>query len=240
MKFSHLLVVAVFLVTCSPKKDEPVVKNGIVTIYRDDRRVHKELSYKNDKLDGLSKEYHKNGNLYLETEWKDDIRHGITKQYYPSGKLYSETRYDSGRITGILKRYHKDGKLKAEVPYRLGEECLGLKEYILNGDPRPYYPSIVAKFDDKTKVDGIYYVKLSISERVYRVTFYRGELEDDCLHSKLERIYQPTNYEATFGYQLAPGGFMSRTDNFIAKIETITGNTLVVQKSVGISASRGY
>jgi antitoxin component YwqK of YwqJK toxin-antitoxin module len=35
------------------------IKNGIIKVYREDKiRLHKELSYKNDKLDGLSKIYH--------------------------------------------------------------------------------------------------------------------------------------------------------------------------------------
>ncbi|HMV08867.1 MAG TPA: hypothetical protein PK325_12890 [Cyclobacteriaceae bacterium] len=227
-----LSMIALLIGCNSPKKKEPesAVKNGIVTVYRDDGRLHKELSYKDGKLNGLSKVYHPNGKLYLETEWANDKRHGLTRQYFQSGILYSETYYDSGKITGVLKKYHKDGKLKAEMPYKNGVECAGLKEYILNGDPRPHYPEIVITTDNKIKTEGIYYLKFSVSERVHKATFYRGRLKDDCLHSELEKIYQPKDDEALLAYPVSDFQIIDQTDNFIAKIETIAGNVLVVEK----------
>jgi hypothetical protein len=241
MKYLHQTAIILLLIGCTPQKEtEPTFKNGIIKVYRDDRRLHKELAYKNDSLHGLSKVYHPNGKLYLETEWANNKRHGITKQYFQSGILYSETQYDSGRITGILRKYHKDGKLKAEVPYNKGIACAGLKEYLLNGEPRPYYPSIVIKTEDKIKTEGYYYLNFSISERVRKVTFYRGTLKDNCLHSELEKIYQPANDKAMLVYPMGRGQYVDQAENFIAKIETIAGNMLVVQKSFHVKIHREF
>ena len=243
MKVSHPFVIFILLISCSPSNKEfeiPAFKDGIIKVYRDDKRLHKELAYKNDTLHGLSKVYHPNGKLYLETEFKNGVRHGLTKQYFQSGSLYSETHYDSGRITGTLKRYHKDGKLKAEAYYNKGMECAGLKEYILNGDPRPYYPSIVIQADDKIKSEGFYYLKFSISERVSKATFYRGTLKDNCLHSGLEKLYQPADDKAMLVYPMARGQYFDETENFIAKIETIAGNMLVLQKSFHVKIQRDF
>lgn len=223
MRFLSLSFCLIVFFSC--KKDKPrtdeTIKNGIITVYRDDGRLHKELAYKDGKLNGLSKVYHPNGKLYLETEWTNDKRHGLTRQYFQSGILYSETYYDSGKITGVLKKYHKDGKLKAEMPYKNGVECAGLKEYILNGDPRPHYPEIVITTDNKIKAEGIYYLKFSVSERVHKATFYRGRLKDDCLHSELEKIYQPKDDEALLAYPVSDFQIIDQTDNFIAKIKPL-------------------
>lgn len=243
MKVFFPAVILLLIMACTssvPQQEASTVKNGIIKVYRDDKRLHKELAYQNDTLHGLSKVYHPNGKLYLETEYMHGIRHGITKQYFQNGILYSVTQYDSGKITGILKKYHKDGKLKAEVPYNKGLECAGLKEYILNGDPRPHYPSIVITPDDKIKSDGMYYLKFSLSERVHKATFYRGTLKDDCLHSELEKIYQPADDKAMLAYPMARGQYFDDTENFIAKIETVAGNTLVVQKSFHVKIQREF
>lgn len=231
------------LIACgSPKKEAPenAVKNGIITVLRDDGRLHKELSYKDGKLHGLSKIYHPNGKLYLETEWANDKRHGLTKQYFQSGILYSETYYDSGKITGTLKRYHKDGKLRAEMRYKDGEECAGLKEYILSGEPRPHYPEIIIKPENKILSEGYYYLRLSLSERVHKVTYYKGHLKDDCLHKDLETIYADGKHKGMYAYALSPGQFVMETINFVAKVETITGNVLVIQKSMNVAVERKF
>lgn len=239
----RLTFVALFFVGCTvsrEKEPESTIKNGVITVYRDDGRLHKELAYKNDKLHGLSKIYHPDGKLYLETEWANDKRHGLTKQYYQNGILYSETYYDSGKITGILKRYHKDGKLKSEAHYNKGMECAGLKEYILNGDPRPHYPAIVVIPENKILSEGYYYLHLSLTERVKKVTYYKGNLKANCLHSDLERIYADGKDKAMFVYTLGYGQFVMENVNFIAKIETIAGNVLVVQKTVNVAIERKF
>lgn len=243
MRYVFQATLALLLVTCAPPKEkepESTVKNGIIKVYRDDGRLHKELAYKNDKLHGRSKVYHSNGKLYLDTEWADNKRHGLTRQYYINGILYSETHYDSGKITGVLKKYHKDGKLKAEVSYNKGMECAGLKEYILSGEPRPHYPEIVITIENKILSEGYYYLHVSVNERVKKVTYYKGYLKDNCLHSKLERIYADGKNKGMYVYTLEYGQFVMETVNFIAKIETIAGNVLVVQKSMNVAIERKF
>jgi hypothetical protein len=241
MRYLYQGILLLLLIACTaPKEPESTVKNGIITVYRSDGRLHKELAYEKNKLQGLSKIYHPNGIVYLETEYANDKRHGLTRQYFQSGILYSETQYDSGKITGILKKYHKDGKLKAEVPYNKGMECAGLKEYILNGEPRPHYPAIVITPENKILSEGYYYLHLSVSERVHKVTFYKGYLKDNCLHSDLEKIYPDAKNKAKLSYALSQGQFVMETVNFIAKVETIAGNTLVVQKSFNVAVQREF
>lgn len=229
------LVIILFGCTNTKEIQVPTVKDGIITEYREDGRLYKELAYKSDKLHGLSKIYHPNGKLYLETEYANDKRHGLTKQYFKTGILYSETHYDSGKISGVLRKYHKDGKLKAESRYKAGLECAGLKEYILNGDPRPHYPSIVITQENKVLSQGAYYLHLSLTERAKKVTFYKGKLKDGCLSDDLEKIYPDEKGKSKYTYRLGRGQFVMETISIVARIETITGNILVTEKSLNVA-----
>jgi hypothetical protein len=241
MKCLYYLVLLSVAVSCSTsdkkKEEEGSTENGIVKNYRADGvTLFSEVSYEHGKLNGVSKTYHPDGKLFLEEWYVNDKRQGKVTQYYQSGIIHSETLYDSGKIHGIVKRYHKDGKLKAEAPYKQGCACLGLKEYILNGDPRPHYPEIVIKTEDKMLSQASYYVHLSLTERVKKVEFFKGYLKDGCLPDDLERIPSGgDDKKARIGYGVGPGDFVMEKINIVAKIETIAGNILVTQQSYTVS-----
>lgn len=209
--------------------------NGIVKTYREDGSIYTEANYVNGSLNGICKTYHPNGKLFREENYIDNIVQGKVLQYYQSGILYSETNYDSGKIEGVVKRYHKDGKLKAEAPFKKGCECLGLKEYILNGDPRPHYPDIVIEAVDKVVESGAYYIRLSLTERVKKAEFYYGDLNDGCLHDGLIPIRPTGKDTGEIGYKLVAGQTLTEQINIVAKIETIAGNILVKQISYKVS-----
>jgi hypothetical protein len=235
MKVSHLFfLLLLILVSCNSQTGDEQEKDGIVKSYRSDGRLYTEFSYEKGKRAGISKTYHPDGKVYLEEEYVNGKRHGKTTQYYQSGKIYSETIYDSGKVHGIVKRYHKDGKLKAEVPYQFDCACIGLKEYILDGSPRPTYPEIVITTDDKRLSNATYYLNLSLTERVKKVEFFKGDLNRGCLHDKLEAIRATAEDKARIDYDLGKGGSVTDRVSIVAKIETIAGNTLVIQKSYNV------
>lgn len=238
MKVVVTIALFTILTSCSSfdKKKDNSEKEGVVKNFRPDGTLYSEASYHNEKLHGVSKTYHPNGKLFLEESYVNGTKHGKTIQYYQTGILYSETNYDSGKIHGIVKRYHKDGKLKAEAPYNHGCECLGLKEYILNGNPRPHYPEIVIRTEDKMLTQASYYIHLSLTERVKKVEYFRGYLKEGCLHNELEPIMSTGEDRGRIGYTIGPGEFVMEKINVIARIETITGNVLVTQKSFNVAA----
>jgi hypothetical protein len=236
MKIGLRVFVLVVLAACGSKENvEEGTKDGIVKTTREDGSIHTEFTYKNGKMNGLCKTYHPNGKVYREDTFVDDVLQGNSKQYYQTGILYSETFYDSGRIEGVQKLYHKDGKLKAEAFFKKDCPCLGLSEYILNGDPRPHYPEIVIEAEDKILSTGFYYVRLSLSERVKEAQFYTGNLKDGCWHEGLEAIPAPTKDTGELRFALSPGMFVMERVNIVVKIKTIAGNTLIKQKPYNIS-----
>lgn len=242
MKFIYSLLFLLTVASCSSpsrKEEQGPVTDGLVKSYRGDgKTLYQEQTLSGGKLNGVSKTYFPNGKLYLEEWYANDQKHGKVMQYYESGILYSETNYDSGKIHGVVKRYHKDGKLKAESRFSHDCPCLGLKEYILNGDPRPRYPEIVITMDDQLLTRASYFVNLTVSERVKSLEFFKGSLEDGCLHKGLVEIPLKGEERAQLDLSVGSDGLIKERFNVVAKIETIAGNILVAQKSVAVNA--GY
>lgn len=237
MKYLVRIALLVGLGACgsADKEGKGSKDNGVDRVYREDGSLYSEMSYKDHKLHGICKTYHENGKVFREETYTNDKKHGKFTQYYQDGTMHSEMLYDSGKIDGIVRRYHKDGKLKAEAFFKKGCECLGLKEYILNGDPRPHYPEIVIKTEDKLLSTASYYIHLSLTERVKKVEFFKGNLKDGCLYDGLESVISNDKNTGRIGYTVVPGEFVMERINIIAKIETIAGNILVTQRSYNVA-----
>lgn len=242
MKYFYYVVIVSIIVSCSSKEkteDQASTNEGVVKSYRGDgTTLFSEVTYHNGKRNGLSKTYHPDGKVYLEEWYVNDKKHGQVTQYYQSGVLHSETNYDSGSMHGIVIKYHKDGKLKAESRFNHDCPCVGLKEYILNGDPRPSYPEIVVTMDDQLLTRASYYVNLTVSERVKEVEFFKGSLKDGCFHKGLEPITMKAKEKGQIDLSVGPDGLIDQRINVIAKIETIAGNILITQKLITVKA--GY
>ncbi len=207
-------------------------KIHVVTIHRTDGMVYSEVSYKGEKPHGPSRLYHPDGKLFLEIMYKDGVKHGISKQYYQrTGTLYLEAEYVDGVMQGAAKKYHKDGKLKAEMSFQDDFECLGLKEYILNGEPRPHYPEIIVTPENKLLIDNQYVLHVSLSERVQSAEFFMGELKNGCLHDALQSVTPVGKDKGEIIINVVPGESLKATINIIARIQTIAGNVLVTQLS---------
>lgn len=228
----------VLLTACGPTKDSEEVH--VVTIHRTNGAIYSEVSYKGEKPHGSSRIYHPNGKLYLDIMYKDGIKQGIARQYYQSGMLYMEALYVDGVMNGPARKFHKDGKLKAEMSFRDDFACKGLKEYILNGDPRPHYPEIIITPESKLLTDNEYLLHVSLSERVQQATFFMGELKGDCLHDALLDIPADGKDTGTITMNVVPGESVKGVINVIARIETIAGNVLVTQQSHRLEIDFAY
>ena len=134
------------------KKEEEKPYSGIVTITEEDKIIKKEVyengklnsakgyyengnikwestSYKDRKLDGISRIYYDNGQLKMETNYKDGEKDGIEKGYQENGKIIAELNYKNDCLHGTSKFYDKNGNLEHEQNY---------KEYVLHGIERIY------------------------------------------------------------------------------------------------------
>jgi antitoxin component YwqK of YwqJK toxin-antitoxin module len=100
--------------------------------------VHKELSFRRGKLNGLSKIYDKKANLIEEIRYKENLREGVSIQYrLKNGEkipIRIQTEYKNNQKNG-KERYFVKGELERESMYRNGQkdgrELIKVKEYEL-------------------------------------------------------------------------------------------------------------
>jgi len=91
-------------------------RNGLTRVFTD-KVLFAEVYYKNDKLDGIVKEYTEDGGLIRESVYKDGKGHGLTKEYYESGALKWEGTWDNGNPTGEGKIYYESGQVQAVISW---------------------------------------------------------------------------------------------------------------------------
>lgn len=211
-------------------------KDGVVKQHRGDGSLKNEISYKNGKRNGIAKTYYKNGVLRQQVNYVNNVKHGEVTTYYETGKKYQVTPYENGKINGIRKKYRMDGRLLAEVPYVKDEPCAGLKEYLLNGEPKTQYPDIIITEIDNLLKANEFILRLSISDNSKKVVYYLGELDKNgCIKDDAMKVMAQKPGVLDLKYSLGPGMFMMETINIIAVVETRLGNPYVTQKKYNLA-----
>ncbi|HXP52567.1 MAG TPA: toxin-antitoxin system YwqK family antitoxin [Bacteroidia bacterium] len=107
--------------------------NGVKKEYYKNGKLERETPYTNGKKNGTEKFYYESGELYSESPFTDDKANGVCKVYYKSGKLLSEAPYSNGIENGLDKSYYENGKLMEETPYVNGKQGLE-KQFDENGN----------------------------------------------------------------------------------------------------------
>ena len=64
----------------------------------------------------VRKEYYESGQLRKEVNYKDDKREGLSKYYYESGQLKDDSYFMNGEMISE-KRYDPNGNLESEQEY---------------------------------------------------------------------------------------------------------------------------
>lgn len=101
--------------------------------YYDNGIVKEILQYQNNKLNGISYSYYPNKKIEREISFKNDIQDGIAKVYYENGSLRQETTYQKGKIEGLNKSYYKNGKVQVEGNFKNNKADGPAKFYYENG-----------------------------------------------------------------------------------------------------------
>ncbi len=197
-----------------------------------------EIPYKNGKRNGKATEFYLTGKVFQETDYVNGMKHGFARKYYEDGVLLQETPYDSNRVNGIQKKYRKDGMLASEAPYFHGAECIGLKEYYLNGTLKEEYPTINIHPEDYLYSQEEYRLVLTMSEKVKDVTYYEGELTDDkYIGGKAKKLTfsedQPGR--ARLSFFVRQGESLKKIVNIIARFKTVQGNYYITQRKYNLS-----
>lgn len=114
-----------------PYKDNRL--NGTSRIY-EEGVLRSESEYKDGKLEGLFRAFHKNGNLMVEATHKNEKLVGSIKTYYDNGELKLESFNDEkGRCHGERKTYFRNGTLESITICQEGEWVGIGKDYYESG-----------------------------------------------------------------------------------------------------------
>ena len=89
------------------------VNGGDETVrsYSKSGKLVTEIHYKNDKKDGLYKQWYENGRKEYLKHYKNDVLDGMVAEWYPSGKKKSTSHYKNGIENGFRKEWDEDGQL---------------------------------------------------------------------------------------------------------------------------------
>jgi antitoxin component YwqK of YwqJK toxin-antitoxin module len=92
--------------------DVSMIKNNI---YPHNRRLTE--TYSNDKLDGLVKLYHANGQVEWRYTFYKGIQHGLITRWNSSGLMLMEGCFNNGDSSGVWKWYGDTGKTIKEKDF---------------------------------------------------------------------------------------------------------------------------
>ena len=115
------------------KKMSGNIPDGIANLYYENGKVEREVTYKNNKLNGPSTYYYASGSLESQGNWVDDKNEGIFKYYYESGPLWKEVNFKKGKQDGLTNIYYETGELMAKATYKQDIECGEHKSYYKSG-----------------------------------------------------------------------------------------------------------
>lgn len=107
--------------------------NGLEKTYVDGKLIS-EGNYKNNQLDGLTKEYYENGNVATETYFKEGKVDGLAKAYYKNGTLKMQANNAMDKPVGDMTVYFESGKTQQIITFDDNGNPLSKKEYNENGD----------------------------------------------------------------------------------------------------------
>jgi antitoxin component YwqK of YwqJK toxin-antitoxin module len=113
------------------KNDRP---DGIVRQFYKSGKRQQITPYLNGKRNGVERGYYENGRMFTEVTYVNGVLNGPWKEYFVSGKLKSNTPYTDGKINGVDTLYYESGKLRAEHPYTYSVRNGTSKIYYENGN----------------------------------------------------------------------------------------------------------
>lgn len=239
MRLSYFAILFVFIALGSCQLVEKKAdntnsdKNGptvIKSYYEKSRALKSEITVKDNKKNGLAKEYYPTGELRIMVNYVDNIKEGKTIWYYKNGQPYRVTPYVHGKMQGIRTIYYENGELQAEIPYEKGELTLGTKEYSKNGTLISNSQKIVFEELDLLKEENQFILKMKLSKKSKKVTFFEEKLSTEG-NKILVSIYTNLSGTGEIKYILPRGTFKKEILKIYAKYETKLGNPALISKS---------
>jgi hypothetical protein len=229
------------------KHKKEKVRDGVVKSYYDEAKkmIKAEVTMKNGKQEGSAIQYYKSGRKALEMFYKDGLREGMATRYFENGTVGQQTMYAKDKMHGIQKKFKESGKLLSEAEFYEDKPCKGLKEYLIDGTLKAVkdYPKIVIKPIDRIFMDGMYVLKLSLSEKAKEVEFYTGVLTNQkYIGMDASRVWSLSGNknEAEIVFTLPPGSLVMEKLNIIAKFKTVNGNYYITEVPYNVAVENRH
>ncbi len=132
------------------KKD---VMDGVYKEYYRNGNLKLAINLKDGKLSGLNEVYMKDGHLIATRNYLNGQPHGEYKDYYSDGSLHVVGMAVNGKKEGWERKYYKNGPLLEEIFYQDGLGQGEAKTYYENGKLRYQGNLKNGKFQNITEYD---------------------------------------------------------------------------------------
>jgi len=94
------------------------VKDSVWNYYSEfDGTVRIKESYRDGKLDGMTRKYYPGGEISEEVEWKQGVKEGSWKQYYENGVTRLSGNYKNDLLNGAYEVYFTNSTIKIRGNY---------------------------------------------------------------------------------------------------------------------------
>ena len=137
--------------------------------------ILKEVTFKNGVREGLMKTFYQGGQLRQTFWYENGLREDSARWYFLEGQVFRATPFKHDTIDGIQVQYYRNGRVKAKIGYNKGLRTQFFQEFNSDGKLIRNYPEIIAVIKDDYSTRGLYNIKLELSDKSKKVTFYRGE-----------------------------------------------------------------
>ena len=72
------------------------MRHGEMVDYWPDGKTTKRVApFDGGKVDGVVREYHRDGTIRKKTPYRDDLRHGVERRYTAKGEVREEVRWEN-------------------------------------------------------------------------------------------------------------------------------------------------
>lgn len=243
MRITILILIVIAFISCeSTENEKKTTKNKnedkVVVSKYGNGSVRAEIPMKDGKKNGIAKEYYEGGELYREIEYVNGKKAGISKRYFENGHVSQETVFKNDKIHGTQKKFRENGKPASVAEYYEDNPRKGVVEYFTDGKVKDNYPQIVITPDDRVYSEGLYIVRISLSEKVKEVEYYLGRLtKEKTIGPNSKKIWNTDkNGMAQIEYPVLPRTFLMEKIHIIAKITTPLGNYFITEKDYNVAA----
>ena len=227
-----------FFAGCHPKESVETAEGNISFIrkYYPNGQLKTEVPVEFNRRNGLARTFYEDGSVKQSIEYLNGLKHGEARTYYENGNLFMVSRYKHNQLHGIRERYHPNGQLMSEAPFYEDKPAVGLREYLLDGSPRKYYPIIVVEQVGHLRYD-VLRLKVSLSDGSRRVKYYVGSLHPDGYIERAAALETYDDGETYVRVELSKDEMTTEKINLIAEVKTLQGNTYIVTHEHHVAAN---